>query len=66
VDGRPELLDEVRTSPADLRDYLASEFRDLIDTSAFLDALAGHLPADAASQSRLPELLRRVRSLAVK
>ena len=64
VDGRSELLEEVRVAPDDLRKYLASEFRDLISTSAFLDALPGHLPGDAASQARMPELLRRLRFLA--
>jgi predicted nucleotidyltransferase len=64
VDGRSELFDEVRAAPADLREYLASEFGDLIGTSAFLDALPGHLPGDTASQARLPELLRRLRLLA--
>jgi predicted nucleotidyltransferase len=64
VDGRLELLEEVQASPADLRAYLVSEFRELIGMSAFLDALPGHLPGDAASQARMPELLRRVRLLA--
>lgn len=65
VDGRPELLEEVHASPKDLREYLASEFNHLINTSAFLDAVPGHLPGDAASQARVPELLRRLRLLAV-
>jgi predicted nucleotidyltransferase len=64
VDGRPELLDEVRASPAELREYLFGEFKTLISTSAFLDALPGHLPGDSASQARVPEVLRRLRSLA--
>jgi predicted nucleotidyltransferase len=64
VDGRPELLEEARASPAELRKYLANEFRSLTGLAAFLDALPGHLPGDAASQARLPELLRRLRSLA--
>lgn len=64
VDGRLELLEEVRASPTELREYLVSELKDLISTSAFLDALPGHLPGDAASQARVPELLRRLRLLA--
>lgn len=64
VDGRLELLEEVRASPTDLRKYLASEFRAMLDASAFLDALPGHLPGDAASQARVPELLRRLRAIA--
>jgi hypothetical protein len=44
-------------------------FRDLqVDLmpsdSAFLDALPAHLPGDAASQARLPDLERKLRALA--
>jgi len=64
VDGRPTLLDEVRTAPADLRAYLAQRFRTLTTSEEFLDALAGHLPGDRASQARVPEVIRRLRELA--
>lgn len=63
VDGRPTLRDEVRAAPADLRAYLAEQFRVLTNSTEFLDALAGHLPGDAASQARLPEIIRRLREL---
>lgn len=53
VDGRESLVDEVRNSPAELHNYLA-----------FLDSLAGHLPGDPGSQSRLPMVIQRLRSLA--
>lgn len=66
VDGRDSLLDECRAGPPELRVYLQQRFRDLMATPSFLDALSGHLPGDAASQERLPELedkLRRIASL---
>jgi predicted nucleotidyltransferase len=63
IDGRPALIDEVHTSPGDLREYLRREFHQLAGSGEFLDALAGHLPGDAASQARLPELIRRCRAL---
>ena len=64
VDGRPALPEEVEAVPADLRAYLRSQFRELSASENFLDALAGHLPGDAASQARLPGLIRRIRALA--
>lgn len=64
VDGRISLQEEARQVPAELREYLASNFRDLLASSAFLDALAGHLPGDSASQARLPGLEAKLRSLA--
>jgi len=64
VIGRETLVSEIRDAPADLRRYLAREFAALVASEAFLDALAGHLPGDAASQGRLPELLVRLRAIA--
>jgi hypothetical protein len=48
----------------ELRIYLAQELGVLSNSTEFLDALAGHLPGDAASQSRLPIVLQRLRALA--
>ena len=64
VDGRAKLADEARAFPAELREYLASNFRALQASPDFLDALAGHLPGDAASQARLPGLLEKIRAIA--
>jgi predicted nucleotidyltransferase len=64
VDGRPALTGEVRLAPQELRAYLAAELSSLLSSSEFLDALAGHLPGDAASQSRLPMLIDLLKELA--
>lgn len=64
IDGREALLDECRSSPIELRRYLAACWDSLLKTPAFLDALPGHLPGDAASQERLPDLLDKLRVLA--
>lgn len=64
VDGRVSLLEEARQVQAELREYLASKFRELLASPDFLDALAGHLPGDLASQARLPGLEAKLRSLA--
>lgn len=57
VDGRATLLEECRASTPELRAYLAERFGELLKTPAFIDALSGHLPGDAASQARLPDLM---------
>lgn len=64
VDGRDSLAVECREAPAELRDYLGERFRALLSSRALMDALPGHLPADAASQERLPELEAQLRALA--
>jgi hypothetical protein len=63
IDGRPELFDEVQASNDSVREYLHEHVNSLLSDDAFLTALAGHLPGDAASQARLPTLLGRLRRL---
>lgn len=66
LDGRREVVDEVRQSAPQLRRYLSDEFVSLLATSDFLDALPGYLLPDAASQERLRIVLDRIRSLVVE
>ncbi len=63
VDGRPELMPEIDRVHDELRRYIATEINTLLKDRNFLTALAGHLPGDAASQARLPELIRRMRAI---
>lgn len=65
VDGRATLLDECLASIPELRGYLAEQFSELLKTRAFVEALSGHLPGDAASQARLPDLLDKLKQLAM-
>jgi hypothetical protein len=53
IDGRPELLEEVANSPADVRSYIAEEMRRLLSESRLMDGLAGAVRGDAASQERV-------------
>jgi predicted nucleotidyltransferase len=61
IDGRQELIVEIQNSDNELRHYLAAEMNKFLEESDFQLALPGHFPGDAASQARLPELLRRMR-----
>ncbi len=63
VDRRPELQAECAAAPEELQRYLAHAFRTLLANADFNTALAGHLPGDAASQSRLQKLRDLLRSL---
>lgn len=64
VDGRPEIVREVRDAQSDVRGYVASEMRRLLNTRQFLDALPGFLLPDSASQGRQPLLRERLNALA--
>ncbi|HVW70986.1 MAG TPA: hypothetical protein VHB68_18535, partial [Steroidobacteraceae bacterium] len=58
-----ELGQEVREASVHLREYLVEQLRALLQNNHFLEALPAHLPGDVASQSRLPELIDRLRAL---
>ncbi len=62
TDRRPELIDECCAMPRELRDYLAQEFSALFANADFETTIAGHLPGDAASQTRLGKLKTTLRS----
>ncbi len=63
IDGRPSLLQEVREASPDLCGFLAEAVRGLLSASRFLDALPGHLSADAASQACIVSLLAKLELL---
>jgi len=64
IDGRDQLIAECIAQDAILKKYLRERFRDFLATPEFRDALPGHLPGDAASQARLPDLEDKLRLLA--
>ena len=64
IDGRDGLWAEVQQTPKELKAYLAERFNQLMATRAFRDSLPGHLPGDAASQARLPDLEAKLLQLA--
>jgi predicted nucleotidyltransferase len=64
IDGRAELVDEITASTGELREFLTTQIAVLLADAAFLQALPGHLPGDAAGQGRLPVVLDRLRQIA--
>ncbi|HEX7708860.1 MAG TPA: hypothetical protein VF701_20540 [Thermoanaerobaculia bacterium] len=64
VDGRLELVAEVRAAADDVRTFLAAEARAFLNLQEFLDVLPGSLAPDPASQARLPLLVSRLQAIA--
>lgn len=64
LDGRPEIIEEVKCTPEDVRQFLAQQFSAFLSSRSFLDALPGHLPPDFASQQRVPMLMERIKAVA--
>jgi hypothetical protein len=63
VDGRPEIVGEVKAAEAKLKGYISDQFSALLKNPDFIDTLPGHLPPDPASQSRLRIILERMKSI---
>jgi hypothetical protein len=63
VDGRPELIEEVRRSGPGIRAYLASELGAWLAHEAFRDLVEGFYRGDAASQARKAKVYERLRAL---
>lgn len=57
IDGRPELLEEVRSADAAVRAYIAAEMRRLLAEPRLMDGLAGAMRGDAASQERVDTVI---------
>jgi len=63
IDGRPEIIDEVRQSNEDVKNYLSEKFSILLGDSRFVEALPGKVPGDTSSQSRIPIIIERLEKL---
>jgi hypothetical protein len=66
IDGRPELVQEIRLTPAEVQRYLSDEFRTLLSDRDFLEAVPGHLLRDAASQRRRGLVIDRLNLLVLE
>ena len=64
IDGRPQIVAEVAKEHEDLRNFLSTEFSELLKAEKFKDVLAGYLPSDEANQARLPGLIGKIEQLA--
>jgi predicted nucleotidyltransferase len=64
VDGRAELVQEIRAAAEDVRAYIAAEIGKILGIRKFLDALPGYLLPDEVSQARLSILLERLKKIA--
>lgn len=63
IDGRPALAGEAAVASPEIRRHLSAQMKVLLQSSAFLNALPGHLPGDPVSQARLPLILERMRQI---
>lgn len=63
LDGRPEILDEVKQSDPALVQALSERFRSLLNDNQFIDALSGHMPAGETSTARVSMILKTIKDI---
>lgn len=63
LDGRAELDEEIATSDTEVRSYLSTGFRRLLNEPDFRDALPGHIEAGPTNADRTAMLLNRLEQL---
>jgi predicted nucleotidyltransferase len=63
VDGRPELVAELRDAPIQLRQELQQQIKLLLTLERFVAAIPGHMPGDESSQARVPLIIDRMEQL---
>jgi len=64
LDGRQEIVEEVRSCDPKLRDHLQIRLAALLKDDRFLEALPGHMPGDAGNQARVPIIIQRLKVIA--
>jgi hypothetical protein len=63
LDGRPEIIEEVKGAETELKQYLKDRLAGLLKNQNFIEALPGHLPPDSASQARIDLIISRIEKM---
>lgn len=63
INGRVEILEDIKNSEPDLKDFIIKSFQEFLENELFLDALPGHLLPDQASQGRRSIVLERIKKI---
>jgi hypothetical protein len=64
IDGRPEIVEEIRNADVEIKKYLVNTFSKLLEDDDFLESISGHLFTDEASQGRQPIIIDRLKEIA--
>ncbi len=64
LDGRPQIVDEVKQAEPELVQDLAGRFQKLLQDVRFNDAISGHMLTDEISQRRTSIILNRIKEIA--
>jgi len=60
VDGRMDIVEEIKSSPDSIKQFLSEQFKYLLKDRKFEEALPGYLPPDSAGQGRFDLLMDKL------
>jgi hypothetical protein len=63
INGRVEVLEDIKNSEPDLKNFIIKSFQGFLEEELFLEALPGHLLPDKASQGRRSIILERIKKI---
>lgn len=63
LDGRPEIINEVKHAEPELLKALSTRFQELLLDSRFVNAVSGHMPTDETSQARVTIILKTIKEI---
>jgi hypothetical protein len=63
INGRVEILEDIKNSESDLKDFIIKSLQGFLEDELFLEALPGHLLPDQASQGRRSIILERIKKI---
>jgi predicted nucleotidyltransferase len=61
LDGRSEIVSEVRAADKKLQSYIAKNFSEWLQNKSFINALPGLIAQDSASQARFERLIDSIK-----
>ena len=64
LDGRPEIVQEVKQAEPKLSQEISERFRELLRDHRFVDAISGHMPTDETGQARVSIILKIIKKIA--
>lgn len=64
LDGRAEVINEIRDSPPQVKNFLARAFAALLEEESFLESLPGYVEVGSETPERLSIFLERARTIA--
>ena len=64
LDGRSEIIDEVKQTEPHLVSELSTRFEKLLNTQSFVEAVSGHMPTDETSLARAKMIMKTIKAIA--